>query len=131
MAWRKSMKENRIYNFNAGPAALPIDVLEEIRGSFLNFAGSGMSITEISHRSKWFDDVINDAVARMKRLLSLDDSYHVLFLQGGASQQFCMIPMNFLSGGGTADYVNTGTWSTKAIKEAEIHGKSIRVVASS
>jgi len=122
---------NRICNFNAGPAALPLHVLEEIQDSFLDFQGSGMSITEVSHRSKWFDDVINDAVLRMKRLLNLDDSYHVLFLQGGASQQFCMIPMNFLSGGATADYVNTGTWSTKAIKEAEIQGKPIRVAASS
>ena len=125
------MKTNRIYNFNAGPAALPKAVLEEIRDSFLNFAGSGMSVTEISHRSQWFDDVINDAVARVKRLLNLDDTYHVLFLQGGASTQFCMIPMNFLDGDRTADYVNTGTWSTKAIKEAQIQGKSINVVASS
>ena len=90
------MKESRIYNFNAGPAALPIEVLEEIKDSFLNFGGSGMSITEISHRSKWFDDVINDAVARTRRLLSLDDKFHVLFIQGGASLQFCMIPMNLL-----------------------------------
>ncbi|MBU0992332.1 MAG: 3-phosphoserine/phosphohydroxythreonine transaminase [Proteobacteria bacterium] len=125
------MKEKRIYNFNAGPACLPLPVLEEIQASFLNFNGSGMSITEISHRSKWFDDVINDAIARTKRLLKLDDTYHVLFLQGGASMQFCMIPMNFLADGRTADYVNTGTWSTKAIKEAEILGKKINVVASS
>jgi phosphoserine aminotransferase len=129
--WGKQMKESRIYNFNAGPAALPIEVLEEIKDSFLNFGGSGMSITEISHRSKWFDDVINDAVARTRRLLSLDDKFHVLFIQGGASLQFCMIPMNLLSKGDSADYVNTGTWSTKAIKEAEIQGKTIKVVASS
>ncbi|MDY6792447.1 MAG: 3-phosphoserine/phosphohydroxythreonine transaminase [Thermodesulfobacteriota bacterium] len=125
------MKYNRIYNFNAGPAALPLEVLEEIKESFLNFDSSGMSITEISHRSKWFDDVINDAVARTKRLLSLDDNFHVLFIQGGASMQFCMIPMNFLSGDKSADYVDTGTWSTKAIKEAQIQGKAIKVVASS
>jgi phosphoserine aminotransferase len=125
------MHSNRIYNFNAGPAALPQVVLEEIQASFLDFGGSGMSITEISHRSKLFDDVINDAVARVKRLFKLDDRYKVLFLQGGASLQFCMIPMNFLSEGRTADYVNTGTWSTKAIKEAKIQGKTIHVVASS
>lgn len=125
------MKENRIYNFNAGPAALPLEVLEEIKDSFLNFAGSGMSITEISHRSKYFDDVINDAVARTRRLLKLDDRFHVLFIQGGASLQFCMIPMNLLGEDDTADYVNTGTWSTKAIKEAEILRKTIDVVASS
>jgi phosphoserine aminotransferase len=125
------MKTNRIHNFNAGPAALPQSVLEAIKDTFLNFAGSGMSITEISHRSKWFDQVINDAVARVKRLLQLDDRYRVLFLQGGASLQFCMIPMNFLDGDRSADYVNTGTWSTKAIKEARIQNKKIRVVASS
>lgn len=125
------MKADRIYNFNAGPAALPLPVLEEIQESFLNLAGSGMSVTEISHRSKWFDDVINDAVTRVKRILKLDDRFHVLFLQGGASMQFCMVPMNLLGAGDSADYVNTGTWSTKAIKEAMIQGKSINVVASS
>ena len=125
------MKENRVYNFNAGPAALPLPVLEEIKDSFLNFSGSGMSITEISHRSKWFDDIINDAVARVKRLLNLDDRYKILFIQGGASMQFCMIPMNFLSEGKSADYVNTGTWSTKAINEAGIQQKQLNVAASS
>ncbi len=125
------MNPKRIHNFNAGPAALPQVVLEEIQENFLDFKGSGMSITEVSHRSKWFDDVINDAIVRIKRLLNLDDRYHVLFMQGGASLQFCMMPMNFLNGGRTADYVNTGTWSTKAIKEAQIQGKSIQVVASS
>ncbi len=125
------MKANRIYNFNAGPASLPLSVLEEIQESFLNFNGSGMSIIEISHRSKWFDDVINDAIARTKRLLKLGQNYHILFIQGGASLQFCMIPMNFLSEGQSADYVDTGTWSKKAIQEAQIQGKKITVVASS
>ena len=125
------MTTERIYNFNPGPAALPLVVLEEIRENFLNFKDSGMSITEISHRSKEFDDVINDAVARTKRLLNLGDNFQVLFIQGGASMQFCMIPMNFLPPGKSADYVDTGTWSTKAIKEAQIQGKSIKVVASS
>ena len=124
------MKE-RIHNFNAGPAALPLPVLEEIKDSFINFKGSGMSITEVSHRSQWFDDVINDAIDRTKRLLKLDDQYHVLFIQGGASMQFCMAPLNFLSDGRSADYINTGTWSTKAIKEAQIQNKPIKVVASS
>lgn len=121
----------RIYNFNAGPAALPQIVLEEIQSKLLDFDGSGMSITEVSHRSKWFDEVINDAVSRVKRLFKLDDNYEILFLQGGASLQFCMLPMNFLANGRTADYVNTGTWSTKAIKEAQIQNKPIQVVASS
>ena len=125
------MKENRIFNFNAGPAALPLSVLEEVKESFLNFAGSGMSIIEMSHRSKLFDEVINDAVARAKRLLGLDDKYHVLFLQGGASLQFDMIPMNLLPDGKSADYVDTGTWSSKAIKEAQLMGKNVKVVASS
>ena len=125
------MKANRIHNFNPGPAALPLSVLEEIQENFLNFKGSGMSITEISHRSKQFDEVINDAVTRTKRLLKLDDRFHVLFIQGGASMQFCMIPMNFLADGKSADYVDTGTWSAKAIKEAEIQNKTIAVVASS
>lgn len=125
------MKYDRIFNFNAGPAVLPLPVLEEIQESFLNFNGSGMSVTEISHRSKWFDDVINDAVERTKRLLNLGDRFEVLFIQGGASMQFALIPMNFLMDGKSADYVNTGTWSTKAIQEAKIQGKQVHVVASS
>jgi phosphoserine aminotransferase len=123
--------KGRIYNFNAGPAALPLPVLEQIQAEFLSFQGSGMSIAEISHRSKWFDDLIHDAVARVRRLLKLDESFRVLFLQGGASLQFCMIPMNLLPEDQSADYVNTGTWATKAIKEARIQGKAINVVASS
>jgi phosphoserine aminotransferase len=125
------MKENRVFNFNPGPAAIPLEVLEEIQEEFLNFKGSGMSITEISHRSKPFDDVINDAIERTKRLLKLDDRFKVLFIQGGASMQFCMIPMNLLAESQSADYVNTGTWATKAIKEAQLLKKNIKVVASS
>jgi len=125
------MKENRVFNFNPGPAAIPLEVLEEIQEEFLNFKGSGMSITEISHRSKPFDDVINDAIERTKRLLKLDDRFKVLFIQGGASMQFCMIPMNLLADDKSADYVNTGTWATKAIKEAQLLKKTIKVVASS
>ena len=125
------MSSHRIFNFNPGPAALPLPVLEEIQAGLLDFKGSGMSITEVSHRSHWFDDVINDTIARMRRLLQLDDRYHVLFLQGGASLQFCMIPMNLLPEGASADYVDTGTWSSKAIKEARLLGKSVKVAASS
>jgi len=125
------MEGNRIYNFNAGPAALPLPVLEEIRDEFLNYKGCGMSVTEISHRSKWFDEIINGAVERTKRLLNLGDDFHVLFIQGGASLQFCMIPMNLALEGKPVDYINTGTWSTKAIKEAKIQGKDVRVIASS
>ena len=121
----------RIHNFNAGPAALPVSVLEEIREEFLDYKGSGMSITEVSHRSKWFDDVINEAVERAKRLLNLDDRFQVLFMHGGASLQFCLIPMNLALQGKPVDYINTGTWSTKAIKEAKVQGKEVRVIASS
>ena len=125
------MAEKRIYNFNPGPATLPLPVLEDVQKELLNYQGSGMSVMEISHRSIWFENIIEDAVARAKRLLSLDDRFTVLFIQGGASLQFAMIPMNFLPAGKSADYVNTGTWSTKAIKEAEIQKKAHNVVASS
>ena len=121
----------RIYNFNAGPAALPLAVLEEIQTTFLNFNGSGMSITEVSHRSPWFEAVIQDAVARTRRLMGLDQRFKVLFLQGGASMQFAMVPMNFARADQTVDYINTGTWSTKAIKEAVIQGRTVHVAASS
>ena len=121
----------RIHNFNAGPAALPVPVLEVIREELLDYKGSGMSIMEASHRSKWFDDVINQAVERTKRLLELGDDFRVLFIQGGASLQFCMIPMNLCLEGKPIDYINTGTWSTNAIKEAKILGKDVRVIASS
>ncbi|MEM5785822.1 MAG: aminotransferase class V-fold PLP-dependent enzyme, partial [Syntrophobacteraceae bacterium] len=99
---------HRIYNFNAGPAALPLVVLEQVKHEMLDFRNSGMSILEISHRSKAFEQVLDDAIARAKRLLGLDDSYHVLFLQGGASLQFCMVPMNLAVNGKPVDYVDTG-----------------------
>jgi phosphoserine aminotransferase len=121
----------RIHNFNAGPAALPLPVLEEIQDELLDFKGSGMSILEVSHRSRWFDDVINEAVEMTKNLLNLGDDFHVLFIQGGASLQFCMIPMNLSVEGKPLDFINTGTWSTKAIKEARIQRKDVRVIASS
>lgn len=121
----------RVYNFNAGPAALPLSVLEQIQAEFLDYDGTGMSIAEISHRSKPFDKVINEAVERTRRLLNLGEDYQVLFLQGGASMQFCMIPMNLALPGKPMEYINTGTWSTKAIKEAKIQGQDVRVIASS
>ncbi len=121
----------RIRNFNAGPAALPLEVLEEMQAELLDYRGSGMSILEVSHRSRWFDDVINEAVERTRRLLNLGDDFEVLFIQGGASLQFCMLPMNLSVDGRPVDYLNTGTWSIKAIKEARIQGKDVRVPASS
>ena len=123
--------EKRIHNFNPGPAALPLPVLEQIQAEMLNFKGSGMSILEISHRSAAFDEVLSDAVDRVTRLLKLPENYKVLFLQGGASFQFFQVPMNLLGPDDEADYINTGTWSTKAIKEAKILGRTIHVPASS
>ncbi|RLB06075.1 MAG: 3-phosphoserine/phosphohydroxythreonine transaminase [Deltaproteobacteria bacterium] len=121
----------RVINFNPGPAALPLPVLEEIQEELLNYKGCGMSVLEISHRSDTFTSIIEDAEKRLRRLMGLNDDYTVLFLQGGASFQFAMIPMNLMHGDQVADYINTGTWSTKAIKEAQIQGKNVNVVASS
>ncbi|MBW2565925.1 MAG: 3-phosphoserine/phosphohydroxythreonine transaminase [Deltaproteobacteria bacterium] len=123
--------KGRIHNFNAGPAAHPLPVLKEIQAEFLNFKDSGMSIMELSHRSTWFEGVIQNAKERVRRLLELDDNFHVVFIQGGASLQFCMVPMNLLPDGRSADYVNTGTWATKAIRECMIQGKAAKIVASS
>ena len=120
----------RVINFNAGPAALPLPALERARDEFLDFKGSGMSIMEHSHRGKEFEAVQNEAVTLLKELLSLPDSHRVLFLQGGASLQFAMVPMNFLPQGGSADYVITGTWSEKAFVEAQLVGTP-RVAATS
>ncbi len=122
---------HRIHNFNAGPAALPLEVLKRIQEEFLDFRGSGMSVTEISHRSPLFDEVMDETVVRTRRLLGLGEDFDVLFVQGGASLQFCMIPMNFTVQGRAVDYIDTGTWSTKAIKEARIQGKDVRVLGSS
>ena len=122
---------SRIYNFNPGPAALPLAVLEEAKAEFIDFKGSGMSVAEVSHRSPLFEGVLNDAVARLQRLLKLPENFKVLFLQGGASTQFSMVPMNLIPPGSSADYINTGTWATKAIKEVEILKKSYKVIATS
>ncbi len=121
----------RIYNFNPGPAALPLPVLKKVQEEMLNFRNTGMSILETSHRSKEFDLLLNDTISRIKRLLNLDEKYYVLFLQGGASLQFCMIPMNLSESDKPVGYIDTGTWASKAIKEAQIQGKDVRVVASS
>lgn len=115
-------KYDRVYNFNAGPAAVPLEVLERVRESWFNYQGSGMNVMEMSHRSKEYDRIHNDTIQRVRDLLGLGDEFHVLLLQGGASTQFAMIPMSFLGEGDTADYVNTGSWSTKAIKEAKLFG---------
>ncbi|HXG65133.1 MAG TPA: 3-phosphoserine/phosphohydroxythreonine transaminase [Blastocatellia bacterium] len=113
----------RIYNFSAGPAVLPLAVLEEAQRDLLALPGVGMSVLEISHRSKVFDEIIQGAERDIRRLADIPDNYHVLFLQGGASLQFSMVPMNLLPAGGKADYVVTGTWSKKAVKEAKRVGQ--------
>lgn len=113
----------RIYNFSAGPAVLPVPVLEEAQRDLLSLPGVGMSILEISHRSKKFDEIIQGAEADIRKLAAIPDNYHVLFLQGGASLQFSMVPMNILPAGGKADYVVTGSWSKKAVKEAQRVGQ--------
>ena len=118
----------RVYNFSAGPATLPLEVLQEAQAEFVNYKGSGMSIIESSHRGKEYDAVHQEAVANITQLLGLDDRFAVLFLQGGASGQFAMIPMNFLGEGQSADYINSGTWATKAIKEAKNVG-NVNVIA--
>ena len=113
---------SRVYNFNAGPAALPLPVLEKAQTEMLEFAGSGMSVMELSHRSKDFAAIIEAAEGNVRKLMGVSDDYSVLFLQGGASLQFAMIPMNLRREGKTADYVDTGSWASKAIKEAKITG---------
>jgi phosphoserine aminotransferase len=113
---------NRVFNFNPGPSTLPLDVLKKAQQELLDFQGSGMSVMEISHRSPEYDKVHNAAIASAKSLMNLDDSFKVLFVGGGASSQFAHIPFNFLGKDKTAAYVDTGTWSTKAIKEAGLFG---------
>src|SRR5437868_700444 len=119
----------RIYNFSAGPAVLPLSVLEQVQRDMVALPGVGMSIVEISHRSKAFDEIIQGAQADMRKLAGIPDNYHILFLQGGASLQFSMVPMNLLPAGGKADYVVTGSWSKKAIKEAQRIG-TVNVAAT-
>ena len=108
----------RIFNFSAGPAVIPVSVLEQARDEMLSLPGVGMSVMEISHRSKAFDEIIQGAESGLRELLNVPKDYVVLFLQGGASLQFSMVPMNFLSLDSSADYIITGSWGKKAIKEA-------------
>lgn len=112
----------RVFNFSAGPAALPLPVLEQAQAELVDFQGQGMSIMEMSHRGKTFDAVHHAAEANVRRLFGLGDDYDVLFLQGGASMQFAMVPLNLRAPGQVVDYINTGAWSAKAIKEAKIGG---------
>ncbi len=112
----------RVHIFNAGPAALPLPVLEKAKAEMTEYGSSGMSVMELSHRSKDFEGIIQSAEANMRKLMGVPDDYDVMFLQGGASMQFAMIPMNLRAHGQTADYVDTGSWASKAIKEAKVTG---------
>lgn len=120
----------RVFNFNAGPCALPLSVLETVQAELLDYRGTGMSVMEISHRSPEYEDINNSAAALAKELMGLGEEHKVLFLTGGASTQFAMVPLNFLRDGETAAYVDTGSWSAKAIKEAKKIG-NVHVAASS
>jgi phosphoserine aminotransferase len=120
---------HRIYNFAAGPAVLPLPVLEEIQRDLLALPGVGMSILEISHRSTTFESILTQAEADIRVLAGIPQNYRVLFLQGGASLQFSMVPMNLLSSGATADYIDGGSWAEKAIKEAQKLGR-VNIAAS-
>lgn len=113
----------RIYNFSAGPAILPVEVLQEAQSELLNYQGSGMSIMEMSHRGKHYDAVHQEALANFRELLNVPDTHSILFMQGGATSQFSFVPMNLLLPGETADYINSGAWAKKAIAEAKILGK--------
>ena len=119
----------RIHNFSAGPAVLPVEVLEQVQRDLLSLPGVGMSVLEISHRSAAFDEILEGCEADVRKLAGIPDGYHVLFLQGGASLQFSMVPMNLLPQGGSADYVVTGVWAQKAVKEAKRVG-SVKIAAS-
>ncbi|MBR0085507.1 MAG: 3-phosphoserine/phosphohydroxythreonine transaminase [Lachnospiraceae bacterium] len=119
----------RIYNFSAGPAVLPEEVLQEAADEMLDYRGSGMSVMEMSHRSKTFDKIIKDAEADLRELLNIPDNYKVLFLQGGASQQFAMVPMNFMKNK-KAGYILTGQWAKKAFSEAKIYGEAVELASS-
>ena len=120
---------DRIFNFSAGPAVLPVPVLEEAQRDMVSLPGVGMSVMEISHRSKTFDEIIGRTEATLRDLMKIPSNYHVLFLQGGASLQFSMVPMNFLPADGSADYVLTGSWGKKALKEAKKVG-SVNIAAT-
>ena len=119
----------RVFNFSAGPAVLPEEVLRELANEMLDYKGSGMSVMEMSHRSKEYEEIINEAEADLRELMNIPSNYKVLFLQGGAHQQFSMIPMNLMKNG-KADYIITGQWAKRAWQEAGIYGEA-RAVASS
>lgn len=117
------MVYDRIYNFSAGPSMLPVEVLESARDNMLNYEGSGMSVMEMSHRSKAYDDIIVKAESQMRKVMNIPDNYKVIFMQGGATLQFAMVPLNLMNKNHKADYIVTGNFSGKAAKEAEKYGR--------
>ena len=119
----------RVYNFSAGPAVLPEEVLQQAADEMLDYRGTGMSVMEMSHRSKAYDTIIKEAEADLRELMNIPDNYKVLFLQGGASQQFAMIPMNLMKNR-VADYIVTGQWAKKAYQEASLYGKANKIASS-
>ena len=123
------MKE-RVYNFSAGPSMLPIEVLEDAAANLTNYKGCGTSVMEMSHRSKEFQQIIDDAEANLRKLMNIPENYKVLFLQGGGTLQFSMVPMNLMTKNKKADYIITGSWGKKAAKEAAKFG-DVKIVASS
>ena len=120
---------SRVYNFSAGPAVLPEEVLQEAADEMLDYRGCGMSVMEMSHRSKVFDDIIKDAEKDLRELMNIPDNYKVLFLQGGASQQFAAVPMNLMKNK-KAGYIVTGQWAKKAYQEAQMYGEAIELASS-
>ena len=120
---------SRVYNFSAGPAVLPEEVLQEAAAEMMDYKGSGMSVMEMSHRSKWFDDIIKDAEKDLRELMNIPDNYKVLFLQGGASQFFAEVPMNLMKNK-KAGYIITGQWAKKAFAEAKIYGDAVELASS-
>ncbi len=122
---------HRIFNFSAGPATLPLPVLKEVQDELLDYRGHGMSLMEMSHRSKPFDEVIHEAISLIHDIMDIPESYQVLFLQGGATGQFAAVPLNLIQPGKVAEYIDSGSWASKAYKEAEKLGKPFRVSASS
>ncbi len=120
---------SRVYNFSAGPAVLPEEVLREAADEMLDYKGTGMSVMEMSHRSKAYDTIIKEAEQDLRELMDIPDNYKVLFLQGGASQQFAMIPMNLMKNG-VADYIVTGQWAKKAYQEGCKYGKAVKIASS-
>ena len=120
---------SRVYNFSAGPAVLPVNVLEEAANEMLDYKGCGMSVMEMSHRSKMFDNIIKEAEADLRKLMNIPDNYKVLFLQGGASQQFAAVPMNLMKNK-KAGFIITGQWAKKAFSEAKIYGTAVPLASS-